>query len=350
MEPIRIMATIIGLIVVLSSFFWAARILMVKSTDPPRLARLLFRACRNALHLMGRLIRDPDRRRQLWALYIPISLVAILVWALIWSTFGYTLFIFGVTGKHLRDAYLISISSISTLGIAPPSTSLLVTTISGIEAFTVPIFVSLLVAYSISIYSQYSSHIETIRALDAELGNAEGPLELLVTTVTTSGVDALDRLFQNWTSQFLQIDAIHGTVDGYLLLYAPNMTEHWGRDAPAVIDSAAVWLSIIPEPQTDAAAACFEAGTRAVDHLAEHYRHRVIALGQRTAVAHMTRGEFDWCVERLRDAGLPVVTDRDAAWDALQQRRQSYERQVDELRHMLPVDLRAGRSGQRDRR
>lgn len=342
MEPIRILASIIGLGIVLSSFFWAARILMVKSTNPPYLARLLFRACRNGLYSIGRVFRDPDRRRQLWALYIPISLVVILVWALIWSTIGYTLFIFGVTGKSLRDAYLISISSISTLGIAPPSTSLLVATVSGIEAFTVPIFVSLLVAYSISIYSQYSSHIETIRALDAELGDAAGPLDLLVTKATTEGVDALDRLFQNWTSQFMQIDAIHATVDGYLLLFAPNMTEHWGRDAPTVIDSAAVWLSIMPESETAAASHCFAAGSRAVDHLAEHYRHRVFTIGQRTTTARMSQAEFDWCVERLRDAGLPVAVDRDAAWEDLRHRRQVYERQIEALRHMLPVDPRSG--------
>ena len=78
MDPIRFVSTLTGLLIILSALYWAARILMVKGTDPPYLARLVFRTCRNVLHVVGEWMRNPEKRRQLWSLYVPLSLLSIL--------------------------------------------------------------------------------------------------------------------------------------------------------------------------------------------------------------------------------------------------------------------------------
>jgi hypothetical protein len=46
MDLIRFVSVVAGLLIILSTFYWAARILMVKGTDPPLVARFIFRVCR----------------------------------------------------------------------------------------------------------------------------------------------------------------------------------------------------------------------------------------------------------------------------------------------------------------
>ena len=77
MDLIRFVSVVAGLLIILSTFYWAARILMVKGTNPPLVARFIFRVCRNGLHFIGSLMSNVEKRRELWALYIPFSRLSV---------------------------------------------------------------------------------------------------------------------------------------------------------------------------------------------------------------------------------------------------------------------------------
>ncbi len=336
MDVVRFVSAVIGLLTILATFYWAARILMVKGTDPPLLARFIFRACRNALHFIGNQMSSADKRRELWALYIPVSLLTVLGCSIAIATLGYTLLLYGVTQNSMRTAYVNSVSSMSVLGIGGQPKTLLETTIAGIEAFTGPTFVALLVAYTVTIYSAYSDHRVQLDAMDAALqGNQDG-VALLISAARGPGLDALDPIWRDWIAEFEQIEKIYRTVDGNLLLFAPNMSRHWSVDAPMVLDAAALRNSLVSGPLDTNAAECVDKGAGAIAHLAQHYRHRVISLRTYQERPTVARREFDSCARSLEEAGVGVAPDLDRAWQHFQETSGRYNQHVALLTRMLP--------------
>ncbi len=338
MDLTRFVSAVAGLAIIFSTFYWAARILMVKGTDPPYVARFIFRASRNALHFTGNLMPNAEKRRELWALYIPVSLLGILACSLAIATLGYMLLLYGVTQNSMRTAYENSVSSMSTLGIAGEPKTLLETTIAGIESFTGPTFVALLIAYTVSIYSAYGSHRQQLDEMDALLkGNVDG-VNLLLSAARGEGIDTLDGIWAAWIDEFQDLEKTYRSVDGYLLQFAPNMSHHWSVDAPMVLDAAALRNSLVegvPDPQ---AADSIAWGSSAIAHLAQHYQHRVISLGTFPERPRIERPDFDSCARSLAEAGIAISPNLDTAWREFESLRSRYAPQVTQLTRMLPYD------------
>ncbi len=336
MDPVRLVSTLIGLLIIVSAIYWAARILMVKGTDPPYLARFIFRTCRNGLHVVGDAMRNTEKRRQLWALYVPFSLLSILGCTIAIATLGYTLLLYGVTQNSMSTAYVNSVSSMSVLGIAGQPKTLLETTIGGIEAFTGPIFLALLIAYTVSIYSAYSDRREKIDEMKTLQGESDNGVELLLSAVHGDGIHSLDSLWRSWAAEFKKLEKIYRTVDGYLLFFAPEMSTHWSVDAPTVLDAAALRNTLVAGPPDQEAADCLDQGSIAIASLAQHYRHRVISLHTYPERRPIDRLEFDYCAESLAVAGVATSSDLDRAWNEFQAFRSHYAEHVATLTRMLP--------------
>lgn len=338
MDPVRAASAIAGLILILTTFYWAARILMVKGTDPPTMARFVFRASRNALHFAGERMPSDSKRRELWALYIPVSLISILGVSLMVATVGYTFLLYGVTQNSMRTAYVNSVSSMSVLGIAGEPKTLIETTIGGFEAFTGPIFVALLIAYTVTIYSAYSDHSAHVEELDAAISGSESGSALLVSAAQNGGLATLSPIWETWTDEFAQLERTYRSVDGYLLLFAPNMSKHWSADAPMVLDSAALRNTLVAGPPDQTATDCLAAGTQSLQDLADHYDHRVLILRKRAERPEIDRTAFDRCADQLATAGIDLVSDRERAWHAFQTTRARYKNQAMRLARILPYN------------
>lgn len=338
MDYARLVAAIMGLLVICSAFYWAARILMVKGTDPPYVARFICRICRNTLHFTGNLMPNPDKRRELWSLYIPVSLLAILAWSIALSTVGYMLLLYGVTENSMSTAYENSVSSMSTLGIAGEPKTLLEATIGGIEAFTGPTFVALLVAYTVSIFAAYSQRRDSLDKMDELLDGNERGDDLLVSSIHAGGLESLDPVWSSWVDEFKHLESTYRSVDGYLLLFAPNMSHHWSADAPTVLDAAALRNSLVAERPDDQAGSCIDWGSKAIAHLASHYRHRVISFHHHQERPPIERSDFDACARALDQMGIAVAPDLDQAWGTFETLRDRYGPQVTQLTRMLPSD------------
>jgi hypothetical protein len=109
------------------------------------------------------------------------------------ATLGYTLLFYGVAQNSMRTSYVNSVSSMSVLGVGWQPNTLLETTIAGIEAFTGPTFVALLVAYTVSIYSAYSIRRAQLDAMDVLLLGSDNGVGLLVAAAQGSeGIASLD--------------------------------------------------------------------------------------------------------------------------------------------------------------
>lgn len=340
---IRLLLALTGAGIVIISFFWGMRILMVKATDPPHLARLVFRGVRNVMYGAGMLARDPRRRQQIWALYVPVSLLAIIAVSLALIVVGYTLIFFGVSQDTLSASYTNSVSSLSVLGFGGLPTTLPQRTLALIEAFTGPVFVALLIAYLANMTSTLSQSQAHLRTVAIEIGRVSSGPELLVRAARGPGLAALSTIWKDWATEFVWAEESYDTVEGYLQLFALSMHDRWLGEARIVLDAANLRNAVLDLPDDPQAARCLSEGARALDHIVAHYHHFVLSFHTPSPSPPLTRGQFEDVCNELSAAMLPTVADRDAAWQTFEDRRQTYASPLDRLNQMM--DKPASRSG-----
>ncbi len=332
---IRVLSALIGIFTVLAAFFWAAVTLMAPDTDPPWLTRIVFRASRNVLHGLTRIMQSNWRRSALRTLYIPFSLLAIVACSLILTAIGYTFLFYGVSEDSLSRSYVNSISSISVLGIGGLPGSRLQTTIAGIEAFTGPVFVALLISYIAGMHSTINQQRASVRMLNAGIGRATNGIQLLEIAAAGQGLASLSNVWASWAANFDELDKTYRTVEGYLLFFSANMASHWTIDTLTVLDAANLRNTITLRSPDMQAAHCLESGTLIMSHVASHFDHHVLSFKPQQMAIHVSRDDFEALCDRLASGGEPVIEDLEGAWTQFESSRRAYVEPIARVERML---------------
>lgn len=339
MDPLRIICAIAGVVLVILTFFWSAQVLMIRGAEPPYVARGVLRGARNLLHLAGNVGRNQRRRHNIWALYVPFSLIAIVGVTLVLGTIGYALILYGITENRPRVAVNNSISSMAVLGFAGQPATMRETVVAGLEAFTAPIFVALLIGYIVNIYAQYSNQRDQVAAMDAQIRGMDNGAMLIEEAARGDGIDSLSVIWSDWADELKDIEHTYLTVDGYLLIFAPIMTKHWSTYAAIVFDAANIRNTLVAPPPDPQAVRCLDVGSVAIGQIASHYSHRTLRFRQPPATGELTQADFDDCARNLRELGVEVVDDIENAWQRFQLQRASYSDATSKLQRLQPRDL-----------
>lgn len=331
---VRLLAALAGIAIVIIAFFWAMQVLMVRRTKPPLLARLVFRVVRAAMYAIGLAVPTSRRRQQIWALYVPVSLLAIIGVSVAEILVGYTLIFYGISSDSMRQSYINSVSSLSVLGFGGLPGQLSQATVGLAEAFTGPIFVALLVTNLASMYSALNQEKIRLRSTERQVGRARTGPDLLRNAVAGSGLDALTPVWQDWAEEFETVGETYDTVEGYLMIFAPTMRNPWVADVATVLDAANLRNAIFDLPADAQAARCLAEGASAVMLMAGHF-HGAAAPARRGQPTHVvSRDEFDAACTALA-ADAPVTADRDTAWQTFQERRATYAEPVTRLSRLM---------------
>jgi hypothetical protein len=339
---IRILAALFGIGLAIVSFFWAMRILMVKSAEPPRMAHVVFDGVRNVMYLLGAITRNPTRRQQIWSLYVPVSLLAIIAVTLVEIVVAYTLIFYGISNDDLSTSYTNSISSLSVLGFGGLPSTQVQRTLALAEAFTGPVLVALLITYLATMTSSLGQRQVQLRTINAEIGSASSGQDLLERAAVGPGLSALSAVWKDWTAEFTSLEQSYDTVEGYLLLFGLSMHGQWITDAVTVLDAANLRNTAIDLPDDPQAARCLDAGPSALKLVVANFQHFVLSLDAPQPLPVVTRGEFDDLCSKLQEAKVPVVANRDTAWRQFEDRRKTYGDLVD-LLHRKVVAISFGR-------
>ncbi len=340
-DLIRILAAIIGLIMVIGIFYWAMLVLMVPTATMSPGVRIVFRSVRNVMRMIG-LIRRSDRpRRQLWALYVPVSLLGVIATTLAVTAVGYTLIFYGISRDTLHVSYVNSVSSLSVLGFGGEPSTLLQTTLALIEAFTGPIIVALLIAYLATMNSAFNQRQRRLEQMDEALGGVTTGPQLLEQMTKSGTPDDLVAIWKTWAAAFSNMAANYDSVQAYLLLFAPSMHTHWVTDALIVLDGANFRNNVLDQPVDPDAADCLTQGTLAITNAANTFHHHVITFHREDAAPDVTQDQFRQACTALTAAGLTLKSDLDAAWQAFRHQRSAYAVSVHKLAQMMdaPIEL-----------
>jgi hypothetical protein len=325
-QLIDILAVVSGIVIIVVSTGIAIRTFMVPTGAPPLINRVLFRFTQALFGAVVRPIRSEARRQNVLSLFAPVSLLVVLVVLLGMIGFGYTLALYGAGIKPMIRAFLFSGSALSTLGFESPGNHFWVIVLSAAEALTVVIIVALLIGYLPTIYSSYQQREQAVNNLDGLTGAQPDGIKVVDAYVNIFGPSRLGELWQTWIGWFDDLATSGSTLSGELYLRSSRWDRSWISAAGAMLDAAALVDSSIDLSTDPAAVRLVNLGSRSLRQVLEPLRLRCPEQPRwpQTPI-NVTQQEFEEAYDHLQQSGLPMKSDKNAAWTTFAQHRVEYE-------------------------
>ena len=311
---LRVLGVGAGLYLVASTFLSAIKTVVLPRATSQKITRTMFIIMRRLFDFVAHGKRDFVDRDRILALYAPLTFVLLpLLWLLL-TTVGFTAVQWGINGGSLRDAFLVSGSSMLTLGVKFRS-DLPSAAFSYLQAALGLVLVALLISYLPTIYGSFSRRETLVGMLDSRAGIPPSPYELLVRyeRIGASGIIDSD-LFAKWEEWFAELEESHTSFAALVFFRSPRAERSWITAAGCVLDTAALQLSTVDRPFSGQAALCCRQGFLALRRLAELYGIPVDHDPAPTDPISINRREYDNMLVELRAAGIPIRADLDKAW------------------------------------
>jgi hypothetical protein len=315
-----------GIVVIILATGLAIRTFMVPNASPPLINRVIFRLTQAIFDAIIRAVRSDERRHQVLSLYAPISLIVVLATIMLLIGFGYTLAFFGVGVKPLIRAFLFSASGLSTLGFESPGNNFWVIILSATEALTMATIVALLIGYLPGIYSSYSKREQAVTSLDQLVGSPPDGVRIVDAYAKSYGLSRFGDLWQSWIDWFNDLASAGSSLSGELYLRSSRWDRSWICAAGAILDAAALVDSSLELSTDPAAERLVSAGSKALREVLETLQlHCPEEPTWPQTSTNISQQEFEEAFAHLAASGLPVKSDRAAAWKAFAQLRVEYE-------------------------
>jgi hypothetical protein len=300
------------------------RTVILPRAVPSRLTRVVFLSLRNLYELRIRRGATYERRDQVMASYGPFSLLALLMTWLIIIAAGF-IAVFWALGHDLYDAFQLSVSSIVTLGFAPPRD--LATTVGVLlEALLGLVELALLITYLPTMYAAFQRREALVTKLEVRAGSPPSGVEMLKRFYRLHRVESLSaEVWQQWEGWFVDIEEVHTSLPALNFFRSPQPHRSWLTASGAVLDAASLYASVLDGEHDARADLCIRAGYLALRQISKFFRlgfNPDPGPGDPISIA---RQEFDAAYDELKEAGLQVRADREAAWQAFSGWRVNYD-------------------------
>jgi hypothetical protein len=258
-----------------------------------------------------------EERDRLLALYSPVTLFFL---PLAWLTFimvGYTAMLWAVgDGLSLRDAFLISGSSLMTLGFRMED-QLALEILAMTEAALGMILIALLIGYLPTMYSAFSKRETVVTLLEVRAGAPASAVNMIL-RLNRIGIlanaDEMQTMWQNWETWFAEIEESHTTLAPLVFFRSPKSHRSWVVAAGVIIDAGALIASTVDMPTRIHAPLCIRAGYVTLRSIADFFGLQYNPDPQPDAPISIAREEYDAVYDELMANGVPVKADRDQCW------------------------------------
>jgi hypothetical protein len=132
-------------------------------------------------------------------------------------------------------------------------------------------------------------------------------------------------LWVDWERWFAEIDETHTSYPPLVFFRSPQPDRSWITAGGAVLDTAALVNAALYLPHDPAADICLRAGYIALRHVAAFFGIVFDPDPAPDDPVSITRAEFEEALDTLAAGGVPLRTDRDAAWAAFAGWRVNYD-------------------------
>jgi hypothetical protein len=196
------------------------------------------------------------------------------------------------------------------------------------------ITITLQIAYLPALYGAYNRRENEVALLNSRAGTPSWGPELLARThyalgSGTSSLDTLPEFYSHWERWAADITESHVTYLPMVWFRSPSDEASWVTSLLAVLDSAALYLSLCPDAAPAVPARlCLRSGLVCFSEVARSMGIKVHAEpgeDAEDAAISLTYDEFLGAVVRLQEVSFPIEREPAAAWPHFVGWRVNYE-------------------------
>jgi hypothetical protein len=325
----RDVAAAVGAVLVLSAVASVVGTVIVPRKTGSRLTRLVAGVVNGLFRLITGHVPSYRRRDRIMASQAAVILLGQLAVWLCTFYLGYALLIWPVT-PGIGAAFTSVGPALWTFG-SPDSHGFFETAVLDTAAMAGLITVTLQIAYLPHLYAAFNHRENEIALLNSRAGTPSWGPELLARTHYALGsghstLDTLPEFYSQWERWAADVTESHVTYSPLVWFRSPSYEASWVTALLAVLDSAALYLSLCPEAAPAVPTRlCLRAGLVCFGEVARSIGINVPAEPAPDAGISLTYAEFLEAVVRLREVDFPMERDPDAAWPHFVGWRVNYE-------------------------
>ncbi|MEO1063519.1 MAG: hypothetical protein AAFZ07_19050 [Actinomycetota bacterium] len=313
MVAVDVLAFVVGVLIVALTFTSAVRTVVVARSETLLLPRVVLTSVRKITDPVANRTNTWEQRDRVLGYAAPFALVLLALTWIALVTIGFTPMFWAIEDRSWSEAWRISGSSVTTLGIAVTGDDFVGTTLEVVEAAIGLVLIALLISFLPTMYSAFSEREQTVSYMAVRAGTPPSGVDLLERFHRIGGTDDLREIWTRFEAWFDRLSETHTSFASVAYFRSPNPSRSWITTAGAVLDGAALHLAITPDLDPRAAL-CLRSGWTALRDIASaHHLELPDEVSPEDPIS-VSREEFDQACDRLAEAGLAVTEDRDRAW------------------------------------
>ena len=326
----RSLAAAVGGLLVLTAWASVIGTLMVPRAITSWLTRWTDLAVNGAFRLVTGHIDDHRLRDRVLAAQAPAILLAQLIAWLGISFVGYMLLLWPFETRGLGAAFTGAGSAMFTLGFSEPRGGVPSALVFA-AAMTGLVIITLQIAYLPTLYAAFNRRETEVALLNARAGFPSWGPELLARTHYALGsgvstIDTLPDLYDRWERWAADIAESHTSYLPLVRFRSPRPLSSWVTALLAVLDSAALILTLSPKSAPVVPARlCLRSGFLCFRQIARAMGFDVPDEPDPNSQIRMTYQEFLEAVGRMREVDFPIERDPAEAWPEFVGWRLNYE-------------------------
>ena len=254
----------------------------------------------------------------------PLILMGMLVTWLGGALAGYALLLHALSHLSWGDSLREAGSSLFTLGFAS-GRRLNLSVLDFMAATTGPVVIALQIAYLPTLYAAYNRRELEVTLLESRAGEPAWGPEILARQWLVDTETALPELYRAWERLASDIGESHSTYPVLVAFRSPRPYRHWLVGLLAVMDAAAMQLSLAPRAAPPEARLVLRAGFTALRDIARSLRFPFDADPGPDAPIQLTFLEFEAAAAMVEAAGFPADRTAQEAWPHFHGWRVNYE-------------------------
>ena len=316
----RYLAAAVGLFLIIVGAWSVVGTVVVPRRIRSSLTRALAVAIDAVFHYFADRFDSYEPRDRILAAQAPIQLILqIVVWLAVFEV-GFALLFWPSMGNAgLSGAFELAGSSLCTLGYLAPHSGA-PTGLADVASLVGLSTVALQIGYLPTLYAAFSRREALVTMLDSRAGVPSWGPELLARTHygLGSGVSAtseLPELFKEWERWSADVSESHTTYLPLVNFRSPRPLSSWVTAQLAVLDAAALYLSLVPNPAGAVSARlCLRGGFTCLGQIARARGFPIPDEADPNDGISLTYAEFVDAVDRLAKVDFPLERSNEEAW------------------------------------
>jgi hypothetical protein len=333
-EAARVLALIVGTLIVVLTFWSVFSSLVVPRASSSRLQSILGRALGDVTRTLAPRLPNYEARDRLLSFIGPATMVALFITWISLLIVGFGLIEWWNSGIDFASAIGIAGSSVFTLGIASASDAG-AHTIEILAAGFGLLVIALEIAYLPALYNAFAVRETEVTLLATRAGTPAWGPEILARHHWLDTMNELPPLYTSWERWAAAVSESHANYPALMWFRSPAPFRSWLVGLVAMMDSAALYHAASPGLTPREARTCLQMGMNCMRSMAGALKIPFDPDPLPTAPVRLTRAEFDQGIARLQAVGFPMERDVDEAWRHFQGWRVNYEGIVDALTALI---------------